>query len=860
MSTPSTTIYVRPGSTSYTWSYAGATAPSGAALAAVAFDTVSADGQQVARGEFQYSVDAGRSWSGYALPADSQGAWVPVAGALWRFVDHDSGDTASPGSFTIRWKLADNSVLAAPAAVVVDLQPVGIVGERTTVFTTLHAGDAVATLSPIDTGALEGGRWVIDSQSQPGLFSMTPASNADGAGTLTIANPAAMPASGLAASVDVHFYDRYQLDANGNPIAGTGVTQTFNYTAVDGASRDLPGFGADLALGASSGALHASPAMATLSDGAFVTVWQGPGQDGVWARVADAAGVARGAAVAIAAQAGAVAGEPAVAALAGGRFVVAYSVVEDGASHIAYRLVEANGACGAQLLAGSGAPGDASAPALATLADGSFVIGWRSGGAVHTLQAAAANGIALGGEHVASALGTAFSPAIAALASGSYVVAWGEMGDGNVYAAIGPDGAPAAVSLDGAAASISTAAPLPHVAALAGGGFVVAWDSYSNDMRGFTISDIFVQRYDAAGNKLGDAIQADVDSGTGRYDAAVAALSNGGFVVGWQSQGADFDGNGVYGRRFGADGSAIDQHEFEINQMRQGDQASPALTALVGGGFAAAWVDTQSGASAIEARVLAGAGPVPTSGTVQGGGAGTAPATGGGTPPAAGAPSSAGSAAPAAPANAAPPVALAGSAGSNVFAPGAGNHTIDGQGGFDTVSYHGLRANFTLAQGPAGFSVTDKLGVNGHDALLNVERIQFSDVTVALDLDGAAGKAYRLYQAAFDRAPDQGGLGFWIHALDNGIPIDQVAASFAASQEFVGLYGAQSSNAQFVDLLYQNVLHRAPEGGGYDFWVDALASKHVPREVVLNAFSESAENQAQVIGSIQDGIAFVAWG
>jgi hypothetical protein len=707
---------------------------------------------------------------------------------------------------------------------------------------------------------------VIDSQSQPGLFSITPASNADGTGILTIANPAAMPASGLAASVTVHFYDRYQVDSNGNPIANTGVTETFNYTAVDGATQDLPGFGADLALGASSGAFHANPAMATLSDGAFVTVWQGPGQDGVWARVADAAGVARGPAFAISTQAGVVEGEPAVAALAGGRFVVAYSVIEEGASRIAYRLVEADGASGPQLLADSGAAGDALTPAVATLADGSFVIGWRSGGGVHTLQAAAANGAALGAEHVTSVLGTAYSPAIAALSNGSYVVAWGEIGDGNVYAALGPNGAPVAVSLDGAAASISTAAPLPHVAALAGGGFVVAWDSYSNDMRGFTISDIFVQRYDAAGNKLGDLIQADVDSGTGRYDAAVAALSDGGFLVGWQSQGADFDGNGVYGRRFGADGSAIDQHEFEINQMRQGDQASPALTALAGGGFAAAWVDTQSGASAIEARVLAGAVPAPTlPATVQGGGASAVPGTAGpaaGTAPAtspATSPVTAAPATPAAPASVAPPVALSGGAGSNVFAPGAGDHTIDGQGGFDTVSYQGLRADFTLAQGPDGFSVTGKLGANGHDALVNVERIQFSDVTVALDIDGAAGKAYRLYQAAFDRVPDQGGLGFWIHALDKGITLDQVAAAFATSKEFVDLYGAQSSNAQFVDLLYKNVLHRAPEGGGYDFWLDALANKHVPREVVLDYFSESPENQAQVIGSIQDGITFVPW-
>lgn len=39
-----------------------------------------------------------------------------------------------------------------------------------------------------------------------------------------------------------------------------------------------------------------------------------------------------------------------------------------------------------------------------------------------------------------------------------------------------------------------------------------------------------------------------------------------------------------------------------------------------------------------------------------------------------------------------------------------------------------------------------------------------------------------------------------------------------------------------------------------------MQAHQAPREELLAQFSESPENQAQVIGSIQDGIAFTPWG
>jgi hypothetical protein len=57
-----------------------------------------------------------------------------------------------------------------------------------------------------------------------------------------------------------------------------------------------------------------------------------------------------------------------------------------------------------------------------------------------------------------------------------------------------------------------------------------------------------------------------------------------------------------------------------------------------------------------------------------------------------------------------------------------------------------------------------------------------------------------------------------------------------------------------VTKLYDNVLHRAPDTGGYNYWVGLLNSGAIDKTSTLVNFSESNENQAGVIGVIQNGI------
>jgi Ca2+-binding RTX toxin-like protein len=202
-----------------------------------------------------------------------------------------------------------------------------------------------------------------------------------------------------------------------------------------------------------------------------------------------------------------------------------------------------------------------------------------------------------------------------------------------------------------------------------------------------------------------------------------------------------------------------------------------------------------------------------------------------------------------------------GFAGDDVFEGGAGNDHIDGGAGLDTALYAGNAASFDVALTSGGITVSDKSGAEGTDSLLNTERIRFSDGAIAFDLDGNAGQAFRIYQAAFDRAPDLSGLGFWIAQMDRGVSLQALASSFIQSEEFGDLYGTSLSVDAFVTQLYQNVLHRAAEPDGYAYWFNALNANDTleMRAAVLASFSEGFENVGQVAQVIAAGIEYIPY-
>jgi Ca2+-binding RTX toxin-like protein len=204
--------------------------------------------------------------------------------------------------------------------------------------------------------------------------------------------------------------------------------------------------------------------------------------------------------------------------------------------------------------------------------------------------------------------------------------------------------------------------------------------------------------------------------------------------------------------------------------------------------------------------------------------------------------------------------ALYGHGGWDLLEGKGGSDLLDGGSGIDTAWYEGNLADYDVAFAGHRLFVTDTVGLDGSDTLVNVERLDFADVALAFDVDGPAGQAYRLYGAALGRLPDEDGLGFHIAHLEAGMTLRQVAAGFVGSPEFRDLYGADPSYEAVVTALYRNVLGREPEPAGLAYWVDMLASGRDTLTGVVLGFSESKENHDLLVGVMEQGMAYQVWG
>ncbi len=209
-----------------------------------------------------------------------------------------------------------------------------------------------------------------------------------------------------------------------------------------------------------------------------------------------------------------------------------------------------------------------------------------------------------------------------------------------------------------------------------------------------------------------------------------------------------------------------------------------------------------------------------------------------------------------------PQLNLQGTSGNDVFTNGIGYDRFDGGAGIDTVVFPTMAfKDYVLDNSYYDYYGEITVRVPGqpvYDTLTNIERLVFTDQAIAFDIFGTAGKVYRLYQAAFDRAPDLSGMGYWLSMVDKGTSLQEVANAFVNSAEFISAFGTGLSNSAFVTAVYTNVLHRQPDQAGLAFWNGALEAG-TSRQDLLMMFSESSENKAAVIGAIDDGIGYLPY-
>jgi Ca2+-binding RTX toxin-like protein len=184
---------------------------------------------------------------------------------------------------------------------------------------------------------------------------------------------------------------------------------------------------------------------------------------------------------------------------------------------------------------------------------------------------------------------------------------------------------------------------------------------------------------------------------------------------------------------------------------------------------------------------------------------------------------------------------LSGGAGNDTLAGGAGNDVISGGTGVDTVSEAGGRSSYTITKSGTGYQLLDaRVGADGTDIVSQVETLAFSDATLSVEYDDAV---QALYVAYFGRAADFSGLAnFQAELVRLGAPHDfsSIAAAYGSNTGIAHLIDTFGSSAEsaalysgdtraFVTGIYNNVLNRAPDTDGLNYWAGKIDRSEMTR-------------------------------
>lgn len=200
---------------------------------------------------------------------------------------------------------------------------------------------------------------------------------------------------------------------------------------------------------------------------------------------------------------------------------------------------------------------------------------------------------------------------------------------------------------------------------------------------------------------------------------------------------------------------------------------------------------------------------------------------------------------------------LSGGTGNDLFTPGSGGDTINGLGGIDTVQYSLAKQNYNISQTTSGWTVQDNSGKTGTDVLTNIERLNFADNKLALDLSGNAGTTAKILGAVFGKTAvtNQQYVGIGLQYLDSGTSYQDLM------QLALGVkLGTDINDAtKVVNLLYNNVIGSAPDQATLATYVGLLNSHQYTAASLGVLAADTSFNSANIdlIGLSHTGIAFI---
>lgn len=108
-------------------------------------------------------------------------------------------------------------------------------------------------------------------------------------------------------------------------------------------------------------------------------------------------------------------------------------------------------------------------------------------------------------------------------------------------------------------------------------------------------------------------------------------------------------------------------------------------------------------------------------------------------------------------------------------------------------------------------------------------------------IDPAEAQVFRIFQAVFLRDPDEGGFTVFTNSIQAGVlTVEEITAEFVESPEFQQTYG-DLENAEFVELLFTNVLPGNTDAQGRANFTEALDAGSLTRAGIVAEFVDSFE-------------------
>ena len=523
---------------------------------------------------------------------------------------------------------------------------------------------------------------------------------------------------------------------------------------------------------------------------------------------------------------------PSLASLNNGGFVVTWDTNTDNYSW-AKCFDSIGNSSGADLQVNTYTTGSVYGANATTLSNGGFIVTWNSSdqdGPRMSYQGANnwgvfaqrfdASGNSNGAEFQVNTYTTASQAGAKAttLSNGGFVITWtsdAQDGDSSGIFAQRYDGSGNPYGAEFQVNTYTTSDQrLPVTAALSNGGFVITWSSYGQDGDS---SGIFAQRYDGSGNPDGAEFQVNAYTTGSQAGSSIAALNNGDFVVTWNSN------TSIFAQHYDASGNSKGA-EFQVNTPFTSAYNATA-TALNNGGFVLTWtLSKPNNKSSIFAQRYDGSGN--SNGAEFQVNAQTW--------------------------NSAPfqyselnsePTTSALSDGGFVV---IWNSNVKG----------GLSAKRYDAQGNALNAVTIKTlpTLTDTDGNLWDSIIDLGDGNFTT---AAEAQTYRSYFGAMGRLPDKGGYDWWLGEIQLGRhTLQSMAAGFIDSSEFKALSDSDNSgvisNEEFILHMYNGVFGRAPDTGGLAWWVGQLDTEAKTQPDAFISMTQSNEYVELTVGTVAD--------